>query len=144
MGTVAVTRFGVAASSSTWAGAARCRLGIGANTRGLGNLPRSVVEHHDADGHSWPVRGLEAHRLAEFEAAITGPARTTGVGASCKIETVRSGERTDQQADTEDSRQTVGRWQALGVGDRCRRHDPRFLEFASHRSRKVYAHSTRA
>ena len=69
----------------------RRRSGVRADTRRLGELPRSIVEHHRANGDARPLRGLQAHRLPEFETATTRTTRAIRLRVSGKIERADSG-----------------------------------------------------
>src|SRR5258708_30590231 len=64
---------------------------VRADTRRLGELPRSIVEHHRANGDARPLRGLQAHRLPEFETATTRTTRAIRLRVSGKIERADSG-----------------------------------------------------
>jgi len=65
--------------------------GIRTDTRCFRDLPRSVVEHHHANGDARPLRGLQARRLPEFEAATTRTTRAIRLRASCGIERADGG-----------------------------------------------------
>jgi hypothetical protein len=67
--------------------------GIRTNTRRIGDLPRSVVEHHRANGDARPLRGLQARRLPEFEIATARTTRAVRLRVNGKLERTDSGER---------------------------------------------------
>src|SRR6266851_10249931 len=71
----------------------RRRSGVRANTQRLGELPRSVVEYHRANGDTRPLRGLQAHRLPKFETATTRTTRAIRLRVSGKVERADSSKR---------------------------------------------------
>src|SRR5260370_21208134 len=69
------------------------RSGVRADTRRLGELPRSVVELHRANGDTRPLRGLQARRLPKFETATARTTRAIRLRVSGKIERADSSKR---------------------------------------------------
>jgi len=104
----------------------RRRSGVRADTRRLGELPRSVVEHHRANGDTRPLRGLQAHRLPKFETATTRTTRAIRLRVSGKVERADSGKHCKHYgASAKISQRTVYRHDVhnlVSQRSRCRGH----------------------